>query len=217
MLIPGIGHGVYLSAVGNVLSEILYDFVPGHTRIVGVLAVEIIVIVFAGAFHLFFGDHQEVIMIIDILVFIQGYVCLEVNVDLAFVTGILGCYNNDSVCGARTVDSRRCSVFQNVHRSDVIGIEVFDRAFDRKTVHNEQRSRFAIERTRSADNRFAAVGRQTGNASLKILDKIRSVTVTKFFGGDGGYRPGHFLFLDFLVTGNDNFFHLRHIFQHDNM
>lgn len=139
--VPRGGEYKLVLAVGNVLSEILYDFVPGHTRIVGILAVEIIVIVFAGAFHLFFGVHQEVIMIIDILVFIQGYVCLEVNVDLAFVTGILGCYNNDSVCGARTVDSRRCSVFQNVHRSDVIGIEVFDRAFDRKTVHNEQRAK----------------------------------------------------------------------------
>jgi len=40
--------------VGNVLSEILYDFVPGHTRIVGILAGEIIVIVFAGAFPPFF-------------------------------------------------------------------------------------------------------------------------------------------------------------------
>ena len=67
-------------------------------------------------------------MIIDILVFIQGYVCLEVNVDLAFVTGILGCYNNDPVCSPYTINGSR-GIFQNRNGFDVIKINVVELTF----------------------------------------------------------------------------------------
>ena len=53
-------------------------------------------------------------------------------------TGILGCDDDNTISTLRTVDSRSCSIFQNVHRSNIARRDIRDTR-DRHTVHDIQR------------------------------------------------------------------------------
>ena len=126
----------------------------------------------------------------------------EVHVDLALFAGALGRDDDDTIGSAGTVDGRGGRVFQHVDAFDVVGVQVIDGAFHRQAVHHEERVGLGVHRADATDSKLAAIGRQTGDTAFEVLHQTRGVALFDGLGIDRGDGAGHFLLLDFLITGH---------------
>ena len=136
-----------------------------------------------------------------------------------FLATLLCRHQNDTVGGTRTVDSRRCGIFQYRQTLNVVRIDVINRRND-QTVHDIHRV-CIIQRTDTTDadrriilTRLPAVLHDgyTRQHPLQCSRGIGYRPVSQRFRINGRYRACHIhLFLD-SVPDNDNLFQVLSIF-----
>ena len=96
-----------------------------------------------------------------------------VELDLRVAGTLLRGDQDDTVCTAVTVDGRCGSILQYGHRLDVVRVDVFDGAFERRAVNDDKRARAGAHGADTTDaDRGAAARRVTGSGN--DLDTRRS-------------------------------------------
>ena len=108
-------------------------------------------------------------------------IILDINTGFTLLT-TLGSDNNHTVSRTGTVDSCRSGILQNLHRSDIIGIDTID-TFQRNTVYNIKRSHTFGRESGSTTNfdrrRFTGLSGTghhlyTGSSTLQCFKNISS-------------------------------------------
>ncbi len=144
---------------------------------------------------------------------------LDTGVDRNGVTGfhgrtLLGRYDDDAVCRARSVDGCRRGVFQNLDRSDVRRVDHLQTVFHDEVVDHYERSRAGVERAASAyadfrsDSHFrgGVLDRDARETSLEGCCDVRCRNVEHILGVEFGDCAGQVRLALHAVADYDEFF-----------
>ena len=133
---------------------------------------------------------------------------------------------NHAVGSTRTVDGRRRSIFEHLHRNDVLRVDLLQIAgvAPGESVDDHQRGIRTVERRVTADThrrRSSGILRgvdhlHAGHAALQqSVDRVGG-NVGEFLGLDRGHGARQVALLDLSVTHDHHFVHRRSLFhQHD--
>ena len=133
----------------------------------------------------------------------------EINLSLALLT-VLGCNQNHTVGSYRTIDGSGSTIFQNLHRLDVLRVHTVDIA--RETVHDIKRfvATGSLDTTNLDAHTCTGVTTtsqdvHTGYLTLQSLCGVGSSALSHVLGIDRRKSTGHIATLHGTITYYNHF------------
>ena len=140
-----------------------------------------------------------------------GSIGVDINSRRQLALDILGGDDDNAVCAAGTVDSRRGTILKHVYGLDIVRGDLVKASWD--TVDQHERSGAGLEgrgstkRDLGAGDRVAVriVDDQAGNLTLDKVGGVGARGLDKVLFLDGGDGTGHLCLLHGTVTDSDGF------------
>ena len=162
---------------------------------------------------------------------VRSYVVLrtdlhvEVNLSLTLLTA-LSSHEDNTICSTSTIDSSCTSILQDIHRFDIVRVQVAQTVCTDLTVHdNQRRTCTVIACTTTESDRRCRTGKtrsllnlHTRNSTHQCLRRVTIRTYRQSFFAYLRYRVGQLTaFLLHAVTQYHNFFQSLSIFLQCNI